>query len=253
MNNILDQLRSHHSNPGKISAGIHELHGKIVVDSEGDKEKHNALCFDFLMEDGISLLTAAIRSDKVSPERVKQGFDVLFQVSEENACHWQDVWLSFGKLDGIILFLENHSSVKSSFARALDLCSRLSQFRLLQAEAEDTVRWLPFWGLLLEGVETFYEADERIFCSFCNLLDNQKDKWIPLEIYGRISLLLTRGIQSERTNVARSASSVNTCRTRIYEWFVVDETSRGWVRRIDAHERSWITKMYMFIPCSAAA
>jgi hypothetical protein len=263
MNDILSQLRSANADDGgksSSSCAIQELYSKIVfgegVQEDNNNDNRDELCFDFFMEDGICTLAKAIQSDTagVSFERISQCFDVLFRVSGDHSCHWQEFWAAFGKLDGMILFLDNHSTKKLLFVKALDFCSQLSQFHLLRAQAIDALRWIQLWDLLLEGVETFFEEDARIFCTFVHLLDGQRDEWIPLEMYGRIALLLTRGLESEQGNDINNTNTTPPGRRRILERFIVNQRSRARdLIPVDGREKVRITNTYMFIPCSAAA
>jgi hypothetical protein len=269
MNNILDQLRSHDSNPGKTSTAIEELYCRIVVPMVlvdesvpivDTSDMHDEEYLDFFMEDGISTLVSnAIQNDKVSSERISQAFDVLFRVAGDNACHWKEIWEAFGKVDGMILFVDNHVTNKQLFVRALEFCSQLSHFHLLRARAIDIFRWIPFWDLLIEGVETYFEEDDQIFYSFCCLLEGHRDEWIPLELYGRIALLLMRGLEREKCKGRQATTACTVLATssmvqRIRGRFAMEEMSRGRGTPVNgANSLPMTSSPHMFIPCSAAA
>ena len=273
MNNILDQLRSHDSNPGKTSTAIEELYCRIVaavvvvvvrddsttpiVVDTADMMHDEEVYLDFFMEDGISTLSNVIQNDNVSSERISQAFDVLFRVAGDNACHWKEIWEAFGRLDGMIRFLDKHLTNKQLFVRALDFCTQLSSFNLLRSRAIDVLRWIPLWDLLIEGVEIFFEEDDQIFYSFCHLLEGQQDGWIPLELYGRIVLLLTRGLQRCKGGERRFSATCSKVQ-RIRERFFMEAVARGVLATgtaIDGGSSSLriISSTHMFIPSSAAA
>jgi len=266
MNTILDQLRSHDLNPGKTSTAIEELYCRIVVvavavvrdDSTpivdtAAADMHDEAYLDFFMEDGISTLSKVIQNDKVRSERISQAFDVLFRVAGDNACHWKEIWEAFGKLDGMIRFLDNHLTNKQLFVRALEFCTQLSHFKLLRSQAIHVLRWIPLWDLLIEGVETFSEEDDQVLYLFCQLLEGQKDEWIPLELYGRIVLLLTsRGLHRCKGERSFPESSMV---HRIRERFFMEAIARGGATPVNGGSRLRITSSttHMFIPSSAAA
>jgi hypothetical protein len=253
MNHILSKLKSE-KDVDQLSLALHELY-TLFEQPEGSQHCQDEIHFDFFMEDGIQIVSHAIRQEGIDVGGIHQGLKLMFQVAEENACHWQCVWDSIGQLDGMIHFLETQGTNEILFSTALDICRKLSQFRLLGVEAKDIIRWMPLWDLLLCGVESYIDRS-HVFFSFCQFLESQKDELIPMEMRGRISFATVRGLETLRLRAPENQLRITTFRTTLSRFMLDDEDSSSISSTNGESSGETKTRFYnrcMFIPCSAAA
>jgi hypothetical protein len=255
MNQILSKLKSE-KDVEQSSLALQQLYSLFEQPEGGSQHCQEEIHFDFFMEDGIQTVSNAIRREGLDVAGIHQGLKLMFRVSEENACHWGSIWDSMGKLDGMIHFLETHCANESLFTSALELCRKISQFRLLGVEAKDILRWMPLWDLLLCGVESYIDRS-HVFFSFCHLLESQKDELIPVEMRGRISLAITRGLETLQLRAPENQIQITTFRTSLSRFALDDDedssssnTNGG---NIGGETGSKSYNRCMFIPCSAAA
>ena len=254
MNEILFKLKSE-KDVEQVSSSLTKLFALFDQHPDETYDHQNEIRFDFFMEDGIQVVSNAIRCDNLDDNDIKQGLKLMFQLAEENACHWQCIWESMGQLDGMIHFLETHSANESLFTKALDLCRKISQFRLLGVEAKDLLRWMPLWDLLLCGVE-FYIERSHVFFSFCHLLESQKDNLIPLEMRARIHFTILRGLETLHPFAPEENQFRITASLTVLSRFTLDEENKPSYDTNGEDLGVAGSKSYsrcMFIPCSAAA
>lgn len=257
MNNVLSKLKSE-KDVEQVSVGLQQLF-TLFEEKADEEESQQKVCqeeihFDFFMEDGIQIVAHAIRCEDLNAADIHRGLELMFLVAEENACHWECIWDEMGKLDGMIHFLETHCSNECLFASALQVCQKLSHFRILEAEAKDILRWMPLWDLLLYGVESFIDHGQ-VFFNFCHLLESQKDELIPVEMCGRISLAIIRGLDALQLIAPENQLQIPTFRT-VFSRFTMDNNASssntsGLFMGGDIGSKAY--SRCMFIPCSAAA
>lgn len=251
MNDVLSRIESE-ADAEQVSLALRQLYGRFFKQTEDQSEPqcHEEIFFDFFMEDGIQIVSTAIRREDLDAQDIYQGLKLMFQAGQEHACHMQCIWDSMGRLDGIIHFLEIHCTNESIFTSILKLCTNLSQSRLLGVEAKEILRWMPLWDLLLCGVESCSDQSQ-VFFSFCHLLESQKDELVPVEMRGRIRCAIIRGIEILHLRAPENQPQMPTSKTLLSRFSPDHDDCTSGVDMIGTGSKS--LSRCMFIPCSAAA
>ena len=248
INEILYILKSQ-DDTRKISDALYAL--EMTLDDPMD-EFLEEVRFDFLMEDGIQILSNVIRRIDMENGAIYRGMNLLFQVAEENACHWHCIWTSLGEREGMIQFLEAHCTHPEIFSSALNLCRRVSYYQLLRFEAKDLLRWMPLWDLLLCGIENYIDRCHDIFSMFCHFLESVNDDLIPIEMHVRIQFALQRGLkalqQSSSNDFEFQEMTFDSVLSRYRNHDGGNKEGNGRRRTTQQNDHC-----YMLIPCSAAA
>lgn len=223
-----------------IRACLEESTDASIV-SPGVNEDESVL--DFIMGDGIHVITKAILQNHTNSENVKQGLSILFCVAKETTCHWKTIWDSLGQLEGTTKLLESHQASPCIFAATLNLLTQTANCHLLEVEAKDYLRiWMPLWDLLLQGLER-YQSESDIFLAFCTFLRMQQHTGIPMEMHSRICLCLTYGTRIHHNNLECRTdgeyllTQLNDERNNLAKW----------------QGRSSVLFKSAFVPCAAVA
>ena len=250
INDILYILKSQEDSR-KLSDALHEL--EMTLENPMD-EFLEEVRFDFLMEDGIQIISSMIRRIDMENGVIHRGLNLLFQVAEDNACHWHCIWKSFGEREGMIQFLEAHCSNPDIFTSALNLCRRVSYFQLLCFEAKDLLRWMPLWDLLLCGIENYIDRCQDIFSLFCHFLESVNEDLIPVEMHVRIQFALQRGLkalQQSSNDFEFQAMTFDSVLSRYRK--NDDDGNNNHKEATSTRRMTPQNDCYMLIPCSAAA
>jgi hypothetical protein len=180
------------------SLAIETLFRSLIVDHGIDTDESK---FDFVMDDGIDMMTRAIVDKDCSTLHIVQGFHILFAIAEDSKWHWQSVFDGIGGINGIMNLLEYHRMDSTILSNILFMMSKLSKFGFHRFQGSQIVRWLSFFDLVLEGVEENVNSLE-VFRSFCLYMRIQSDNSCPpQEVHERILICVCRGLDAHPENL----------------------------------------------------
>lgn len=178
------------------TAVIETMFQSLIVNKEIEKEESK---FDFIMDDGINMMTKAIVDRKCSSEQVAQGFQILFAIAEECRCHWLGVFKGLGGIKGILDFLEFHRLDSFVLSKMMFLMVKLAEHDIFYFKASQVIQSIGFFDLILEGLEKHPDSPElyKLFCQYMKLYEKRCP---PPEVRQRIGTYLLNGITSHDIN-----------------------------------------------------
>eukprot|EP00980_Cylindrotheca_fusiformis_P013607 scaffold3502_cov111-Cylindrotheca_fusiformis.AAC.2 len=193
--NLLTALRKLKGDQDSRSFAIEALFRSLVVDDSNEAEGSK---FDFVMDDGIDMISSAILKDDCSTFHIIQGFKIIFAIAEDSKCHWQSVFGAIGEFDGIIRLLEHHHMNVSILSQVIFMMSKLCECGVHCFHPSQVLRWLCFFDLLLEGVEENL-TNVELFRSFCLYIGvRQYENFPPQEVHERVLACVLLGMDAHR-------------------------------------------------------
>lgn len=190
----LRKLKDNERGGDSRSFAIETLFRSLIVDNGLGTEESK---LDFVMDDGIDMVTRAIVESDCSTLHIVQGFQILFAIAEDSRWHWQSVFDGIGGIDGIITLLEHHRMDMTILSKVIFMLSKLSDYGVHRFQEFQIMRWLSFFDLILEGVEENVR-DVETFKSFCLYMRADTEKCPPHEVHGRILACVGIGLRVHR-------------------------------------------------------